>query len=647
MSDMFVPAAPVNATIRELFHGIMLKQPGQLIPLGAGRDILNFKITSGGIQRASAWNQKTVGVTGLGHDDFLIKAELVFTDPDTLEIMFFGHKFLYRLISGSSGEPELERVFAGIEYENVIPTAHGPGTLTWDATANLWNFTVPVEVDLTRVNSGDVLDLGARGMFNIFEITGQVLILSDESLVIADDDNTDFNSFTIEYRLRNQVPWRYQVVGVPGNVFLVDRSSRGLLAYNSVDGLREIDFATWRPTQINAVAYHDYRLWLGGFSGAVGDASTRHGQRLVWSKRSSPLQPGFLEIEDETFFVDLVGPKTEVLRIEPLGNLLIVYFLDSIFFGRPTNIVGLPYNFEMINTGGLGLVGKDAICSLADGHYFVGRDDVYFLSAAGSLEKIGSEVLPKTIETYRNSLAYTQVIPDLKSSSILFLFFDESMGEPCREIWAYNYEFRSWTRLDVQAHGLTQFSLILQKTWQDFSPVNNRDPDSSLGSGDPLRWDAPQWLLETWGMYKPDDAANQLFLIQENKLFSPGTANFCDARGSALEVIYESGDIDFQVPDMNKTATRLTLKLEEPLVQVNDDDDPTLDFVVQVSNSRGTRWRDCGILRIRQGQDEGKINFVSTGSLFRFRIKSTSRVMAYRITEFGVRARTGGLETFY
>ena len=627
--DNFIPAKPSNITIRELMHGIKLKQPAQLIPLGAATNLVNLQTSSGGLRRADCWVQQAFDVANAVAGDFIQEVQLVFTTQSELDLLFFGESRIYKLSDDLS---EIQQITWGM----TIGTGASPVGTVAQADGR-WSVVINQEFDISSLSIGDLVKIDT-GLFRILDLMGQTLYIDASE---TQPTTGDKNQFAFVYQLQNRAPFPKQHIALPGNVFFVDRSERKLLAYNLNSGMRELSFdSTKNVSQINAVAYHDYRLWLGGMS----IDGQRCPNRLLWGKRSSPLDSGFLEIEDPSFYLDLIGPKTEILRILSLGSLLVVYFFDAIFFGRPTNIVGLPYDFEQLNTGGLGLVGANAVCSLADGHYFVGRDDIYFFSAQGSLEKIGSEILKETVENpeYRDNLDQTRVVADPKNSRILFMFYAE--GEiSFDEIWAYNYEFKSWYRLDINGRSLSQFSLVTSETWNTITPGYTTDVPGNPGVPGAFTW--PAFMTDSWASFKPGGNFNQLFLIQADHLFLPADDQqlLCEARdGLAPEVVFESGDIDMDSPDMNKTVTRLSLKVDRPMGQAE-----LLEFNVEVSSNRGQTWKPCGILRISAGRDESKVNFRLTGSLIRFRLTSTSEVRRYRITEISLRARIGGLETQY
>ena len=110
-----------------------------------------------------------------------------------------------------------------------------------------------------------------------------------------------------------------------------------------------------------------------------------------------------------------------------------------------------------------------------------------------------------------------------------------------------------------------------------------------------------------------------------------------DYGASQISVELESGDLDLDLPDIDKTFNRLSLKID----RITDQD---IRFAVWTSRNRGSLFDYKGDLVISAGTDEGKINFRATGSTFRFKLTSNSVADQYIINEIIIRGRPRGLE---
>lgn len=640
MSDVagYVAPDPSNVAIRELQRGIVRNIPAQLIPMGAMRDQVNGAVTHGGIKRSVSFVRQSL--SGAPEDrDSLEFADVCYVSEDEVETLVFGRRFLYTL--GGDGQT------LSVKRMSLVFTADSESAdLDYDGSTGEWTLTFPAGFDLGKVQVGDILEFDP-GSFEISKVLSQVIGFYDvDDLLDPDeDDETTVASVTFFLAFAAVAPFVVQHVSVPGNVFVADRSQRGLLVYNAANGLKEIEFDQGENaeviSEINCLAYHDYRLWLGGMT----LDGVRYPGRIIWGKRSSPYDPAFSERSDGEF-LDIIGPKTEILRIEALGSLLVCYFGDAVYFGRPTNIVGLPYDFTLLNTGGIGLVGPRALCSVNDGHFFVGQDDVYFLSAAGGLEKIGSAVVDRTIDAYSGSLEHTVVVADPKESRVLFAFRNASGNFD--EVWAFNYTYSSWYRMDIAGQSLSQVSRVTSITWDDFPQGVPTDPEWEAPTAADT-WEDPAWKDKAWAELMPSTEFARLVVVSDNQMYSPAEGNWlCELRGAAPAMVLESGDMDFGQPDVVKTATRLTVKLESVHDLTGQEDESAfIRFRVETSTNRGRTWKDHGWIVIGVGQDEGKLNFLHTGSMVRFRLTCGSNVAGYKVTEVGLRVRQRGLETVY
>ena len=116
----------------------------------------------------------------------------------------------------------------------------------------------------------------------------------------------------------------------------------------------------------------------------------------------------------------------------------------------------------------------------------------------------------------------------------------------------------------------------------------------------------------------------------------------------AIESVLETQDMDFGLPDTDKSVMSLGLRLM-------DDSDSTrtttVKFRVEGSTNRGKTWRYLGALRISADDDEDAITFRMTGPTIRFRISTgsvsygtTAACAPWTILELTSRVRARGAE---
>lgn len=375
-----------------------------------------------------------------------------------------------------------------------------------------------------------------------------------------------------------------------------------------------------------ATAFYNERLWFGDITSWNDSAGNfqRYRQR-VWY--SSATNVGNTEIADGGGFIDLTYTPGKIQRILPLGNLLAVYLEDQIYLGQPGNYQNFPVIFDKVETGNVGLVGPRAIASYLEGHFFVGQDNIYY-HTNGQISAIGTPVLRDTL---RRCAQPWRIIAehDPLRRRIVFGFPGES-GYQIQRTWSFNYETQAWSYEEYDTWFLGVALVDSSTTW-----------DSLTGT-----WDAATTLASSWDqlgqtsislnrLYRDTEDANGRYL----NVASDNNGNDLATTGIPFEVV--SMDHDYGLPDINKTWTRIAIKLEF------QDDTPfltDLDFTCEVSNNRGKDWKSIGILKIPAGRDEGHVDFRMVSSHMRFRIQNSDEFVPYWITEYTVKATVRGHE---
>jgi hypothetical protein len=138
-----------------------------------------------------------------------------------------------------------------------------------------------------------------------------------------------------------------------------------------------------------------------------------------------------------------------------------------------------------------------------------------------------------------------------------------------------------------------------------------------------------------------------LFSTENGYIYQYGNDAATDPGTTLIGCVLETGDLDLNFPDRDKTFTRLTVRLQ---------DRPTSDVVFNVygRNDGHTTatdnldgWSSYGQITITTADKEGKVNFRLTGSTCRFRITSESNVASYIISEVGLRVKGRGIEVSF
>jgi len=389
-----------------------------------------------------------------------------------------------------------------------------------------------------------------------------------------------------------------------------------------------------------AIAFSLGRVFCGNLQdGSLGQARTR----IRWSKTTDTT-----DFSDPTAYLDLMSQASAfsgaIQRMVPLGTMLVVYLDDAIFVGSPSNTPNLPLSFQQIPTGRVGIAGPRAVVSVAlprdetnvwgvntTGHFFVGFDNVYFLSSSNlSLMPIGTNIVRESIFKCKYP-SRIQTAIDWPRRRIRFGFpmntsKIEKIFEYCWETKEWSYEART-TSIVASLSVSSSWDLIQMATvLGDVMVTMNTGDDMCLSQGVPGNM---QWS------HFVDNNNYSLWASSSNE-------NDSNPDGSVLPIRIETPDYDEGAPGMVKFWKLLRLKLNWDPETV-----PNADIVlnVELSVNRGRDWRPLGLMTIAQGNDEGYINFRATGPHIRFRLTSSSKVTPYYIVEMTRLASLRGVQT--
>lgn len=384
------------------------------------------------------------------------------------------------------------------------------------------------------------------------------------------------------------------------------------------------------------IAYFKDRLWIGDiydpYDKLGGGESLRYRQRIQWSS----IGLGNLDTFDPTNdFLHLPYGFGGLRRLMPLSQYLVAYFTDMIWLGQLSNDPDLPVTFTKFETGGMGVVTPKAVTPFYDGHFFIGQDDVYFLSARG-VEPVGTAVVKDMLKTVTSD-ATVEAVTDFSTSTVIFGI--ATSGNQINELWRFNWKTKGWSKEDRECDFLSTDTILATITWDTLD--DNINPDNWSGF--------TTYHMNTWESIVTEFAWNQqLFFSAGRKLYyyldDDGTEDADTGKEPEGEIV--TGDLDMGVPDTNKVWTKFSLELESPTAATDD----TLILRVFGSVDKGKNWKSLGTLRIPAEQDEDAINFRLMGPTARFKLvagEGTGAAMAtksYTLGGFGLSFKVLGDE---
>jgi hypothetical protein len=362
-------------------------------------------------------------------------------------------------------------------------------------------------------------------------------------------------------------------------------------------------------------------------------------QRVRWSEVLN------WETSAAANYQDLAAKPGVGVSLAANGDIIMAFTEDALYVGEETEDVDIPYAFREVQTGGAVPTGPRAVTPLPNGILFVASDDVYFFTnpknTGPQLNRVGSAVASSLLNSAVNQRAIIAKT-DVLNSRVMILTSTET-GQTLA-LWFWSYKPDAWSSADsVDIRSLSVTDYTQQLHFDDVDPtwtIENNPyaelPISVLqGQISPLT----VYAFDVYGnLLKYDSTAAQHVLPDGGGVMA----------AKAIESVLETQDMDFGLPDTDKSVMSLGLRLM-------DDPDSTrtttVKFRVEGSTNRGKMWRYLGMLRIDADDDEDAITFRMTGPTIRFRISTgsvsygtTAACAPWTILELTARIRARGIE---
>lgn len=387
-----------------------------------------------------------------------------------------------------------------------------------------------------------------------------------------------------------------------------------------VDGVRAP--VAWNGASVSAfgsltivpkcVTFWQDRLFFGN----IIEGSSYLRSRVRWSKTTD--HTSFIASPDVQW-QDRPYSDGALLRLVPMGKLLIAYYEDRIDIGRPTNIAGdlLPVAFEAVDTGGSGLAGQRAVARFYDGHFVVLSDGIYYFSASSGIpQNIGEDIWKEATAGLR-SLRGVRAAIDWTGDSVVFGIPNVLGNITC--LWRFNYKAKAWSRDEIACTSLSSIAMLASSegTW---------DVASGAWNDQTAKWDDA-----------PADFVRYLAVGQTGTVVLLDPLMDDEHDDSAIVAVLETGDYSWQAPNDLKSVLSLSLKTDRLM-------ETETSFTIEGSLNRGLTWKTLGTLVIPANEDEEMVNFKMLGSTVRFRITCATRVVPFTIAEIVLRVRGRGRE---
>jgi len=601
----FTPSSPETVAIRPLNGGMILDQPSNALKQSQFLRLKNLIAGREGLLRRPGFVKYAQGDSV---DDDLVDF-IVYWKPDGTQAQFLvGRKLLYTA-SITAGFDKVTWDYTDASLDGTSGT-----TVTGDGTT--W------EDD--DIKAGDVMVLDADGSgdgpeeIEIDAVTDNNTVELVSTPAGTYGDPTDY---TIYRGFASQEPFLVDHTVTPNEIVFTS-AALPVATFNPTTSVVEefvtgSDLPAGSVTRLRAATCtylpDSERLFIGNTWEKTASGWTQYRQRIRWSKVGD-----YDDFSDSTAFIDLPFGAGQILTLLPLGSNLVVYFEDAVILGTPTNIEDVPFSFQMIETGGNGLLGMRAALPWLDGHYFVSQDDVYYLAVDGTVEKIGTPVITETIQNCASPWRIYSAM-DPSRFRVAFGFPEDSTDGIIERIWSFEYREQVWSYDTFDTWFLSSPVLTDDLTWNDLSGTWTTG-FTNFGA---------TWESLSLGK---DNSIRTLYAEYEDGLVRAVENTPSDPDSTQIPVEIITPDYDLGKPDQVKTFTRMGLRLEAaPTVNIS--------FTVQGSTTEGEAYKNLGTLTVPVGKHEGKINFRLTGTAIRFRITSSQDVASYKIIEMTFRVR--------
>lgn len=497
---------------------------------------------------------------------------------------------------------------------------------------------------------------------------------------------------TVDYEIRKAIcnadPYLVDWTFIPNKIVFAD----GQRYSTSYDGTTYEIYNSGLTFVPSCVVHFIDRLWFGRIVAAGVD----YRNRFMWSQTTNKISFG-------SRFLDTPYTAGYMMRLVPLGSMLAAFFNDVIYVGRPTGVSGdtLPISFTRLDTAGVGLLGPKALCAWMEGIFWVGQDNVYFLSNQGN-RPIGTPVMKSALLACKKPWAI-YVEADPTNTRICFGFPVD--GDEIERIWSYDYVAQSWSYDLMACSMLRRTSATSELTWSNWTGTDYATGTiTAVAAADHVHGNSTAWQTATIlagaaihidvdkdGVYEivhivesnaADEAQLEIvgtvaatittapyYIVQPVNQWAnidakyptwfavgkvqPSDVVLCVGLNSKLYVLSDTQTQDFGSsrveaelifpdwdegePDYDKTWLRFSARIDRVL-------SADLALTISFSLNAGQTWKSAGIIKIAAGYREGFVNFKATGSIIRFSLRTSSAVECFRVTEVTRRVVGRGVE---
>lgn len=606
----------IDVPVRPLISGMVVDTPPNLLGKGAFSYLDNYFVTSKGIKKRPSIEYSNYDSL-IALDPPINRIITLGSQDGTEQTLVADGSYLYK-VTGSTLTPIYDTYTTG----TISTCVNGALYATLTGVATAWNSTGGFDL----MPGDDLIVNDAAGTTEIFRTTLRS-VTNQTTLTIPLGVIADFSGQAYTYIIRRKFinPYNefydYCEAFIAGKNYIIITDGNRYPRMTDGTTFVRFDMEDEDGTRLDIVcktlSFFGDRVWLGH----ILQNTTWYRDRYIWSRVLNK------QVFDTIFFEDKPETTGTLVKILPLGKKQVVYYQDAMYIGTPSNIQNLPYLFQKVETGGIGIAGVRGVGSSPLGHFIVGQSNVYVLVEDGSFYPLESGVMETYLErcSAKNKIC---VVHDASNEMMVFGVPGTSQTD-ISTFLTYNWKLKAWSKFTFLAQTIEAMKLVVSITYDD---IQNGVTYDSIPNG------------VTYQNYGQTSREQTLWFGVETALAYLSEAGTIDAGGANVPATFTTPVFDLELPDVNKTFSRLSIRLFEPALgdtaftiyaSIDEYSPITLEGLI----------RPIGTLTIRDGRLEGFITFRKTGSAVSFHAVQNVSGRPFHVREYVLTLSGRGLET--
>jgi len=433
----------------------------------------------------------------------------------------------------------------------------------------------------------------------------------------------------------------------PGRLVMVDGTERGVLQYdgNVMSDMKvrgsAADISAGLGNYLkgaSTVHYFNGYLILGNmieeYLSAAENNKFDQKRTIRWSSISDMHEFAVID------YVIFSRETSAVEKITSSEECPFVFMTNAIYFGTPSELEGLPYQYARVESGAISAVGQRAMCAVPGGMVFIAQKNIYFMELARqgtrvpTMTPIGDPIYNKA--NFENNDPRSSRALFSPQQNILYCCFPKTKNKLGR-LFCLSGETKAWSYIEDESSRFTTaniFPYFILLRWLDA-----RTPTDTWTEYDAF----------TWFSLKLDDYTNRIFAVDSNGFLCVSDEFYdwdegVDGDGTTkvrlpFNAIVESGDIDFGSPGHYKILTQMIVTLADVATRERYHD---VTVKIDISTDRGKSWSEKADILIEKDTFIEDAHVRANGEVIRYRLTFGADAPLFTLAELQLRYRRVG-----